>query len=450
MAHDQPVIPAAPVSQQERIVILDSLRGIAVLGILLMNIPGFGLPHPAIFDYSLNEQSKLNYTLWYVFGPGVFEGSQRAIFSMLFGASSIIYITRLEKRAGGLLPAELFLRRQLWLLVFGLFNAYILLWFWDILYTYAICGIILFAFRRLKPKYLLIAAGVCLLLMTARENRNLYRQKSVIKKGEAVAVIDTTITTLTGKQKEQLAAMEELKERSKPEIKKKEVEKDLEAVRGSYKEIYESRSNRAEYGQTKVLFNFLIWDILLFMVLGMAFFKMGILQGEAPAKLYAWMTVLGLGAGLPLSYLFVIHDVHHHFNWFEITKSKVVDFYEIQRFIHSLGLFGLLMLVYKSRWFKWLFVLMKPVGRMAFTNYLMQSVLCGFFFYGIGLGYFGKLQIYELYYVVAAVWLTEIVWSHLWLRYFWYGPLEWCWRSLTYWKKQPFKKSRLAAEYGYI
>src|SRR5258705_5648196 len=115
---------AAPIAQSERIIALDSLRGMAILGILLMNIPGFGLPHPAIFDYSLNEQSSVNYFFWYVFGPGVFEGSQRAIFSMLFGAGTLIFVSRLEKRAPGLMPAELFLRRQLWLLLFGLFNAY--------------------------------------------------------------------------------------------------------------------------------------------------------------------------------------------------------------------------------------------------------------------------------------------------------------------------------------
>ena len=112
----------APIGQSERIIVLDSLRGLAVLGILLMNIPGFGLAHSAIFDYSLNEQSQLNYFFWYVFGPGVFEGSQRAIFSMLFGAGTIIFVTRLEKRTVGLMAAELFIRRQLWLLVFGLFN----------------------------------------------------------------------------------------------------------------------------------------------------------------------------------------------------------------------------------------------------------------------------------------------------------------------------------------
>ena len=429
----------APIDQNERIVLIDSLRGIAILGILLMNIQAFGLPLSGVFDYSVNEPGKTNYFFWYVFGPGVFEGSQRAIFSMLFGAGTIIFVTRLEKRVTGLLPAELFLRRQLWLLVFGLFNAYILLWFWDILYSYAVCGIILFAFRRTKPKYLLIIAGICLLFMTARENRDLYQQKSVIAKGEKVALIDTTKIKLTDKQKEQLGAMEEIKERSKPETKKKNYEKDIRAVQGNFSDIYEFHGDRAEEGETTAMFHFLVFDILLFMFLGMAFFKIGILQGEAKTKVYVWMAVIGLGIGLPLSYLFVVNDVNHNFNWFEIIKTKKFEFYELQRFVHSIGIFGLIMLMYKSGWFKWLFALMRPVGQMAFTNYLMQSLICGFFFYGIGLGFFGKLQIYELYYVVAAVWIIEIIWSHIWLKYFRFGPLEWLWRSLTYWRKQPMK-----------
>ena len=118
---------AAPINQQERISIIDSLRGIAILGILLMNIPGFGLAPAAIGDFSLQPQGQLNYFFWYVFGPGVFEGSLRGLFSMLFGAGMFIFVTRLEKRTTGLMPAYLFLRRQLWLLLFGIFHAYVLL-----------------------------------------------------------------------------------------------------------------------------------------------------------------------------------------------------------------------------------------------------------------------------------------------------------------------------------
>ena len=434
------VLPAAPISQQERIHIIDSLRGIAILGILLMNIPGFGLAPAAISDFSLQPQGNLNYYFWYVFGPGVFEGSQRGIFSMLFGAGMYIFVTRLEKRTTGLMPAELFLRRQLWLLVFGVFHAYVLLWYWDILYHYAICGIILFAFRRLSPKYLFIAATFCLVMMTARENRDLYKRKSTIAKGEMIAAMDTTKIKLTDIQKEQLGKMNEIKERSKPEAKKKKMEKQLKEIRGGYAELYEARSNMAEEGETMGMYYWAIWDVPLFMFIGLAFFKLGILQGEAKTKVYAWMAVIGLGVGLPLSYLYVTYDVNYNFNWFEIVKNKRFDFYELQRFIHSIGIFGLIMLMYKSGWFKWMFALIRPVGQMAFTNYLMQSVICGIIFMGIGFGLFGRLEYHQLFYVVAAVWFVQIIWSHIWLRYFRFGPLEWLWRSLTYWKRQPIKK----------
>jgi uncharacterized protein len=159
---------AAPISQSERIVILDALRGIAILGILLMNIPGFALPSPAYGDPTLmNEMGTINFKTWY-FVDWFLEGSQRALFSMLFGAGIILFVTRQEKKAEGLWPADYFFRRQLWLLAFGLFNAFVLLWFWYVLFHYACCGMILFAFRRLPVKKLLIAAAVCLVLQTVR------------------------------------------------------------------------------------------------------------------------------------------------------------------------------------------------------------------------------------------------------------------------------------------
>lgn len=170
------------VSQQERITILDSLRGIAILGILLMNIPGFGLPEPACYgDLSvLKPLSSLNFRTWLTIEMSV-AGTQRALFSMLFGAGIILFISRKEKTPEGLMPAEYFFRRQLWLLVFGLINAFVLLWFWDILFQYAIAGMILFAFRRLQPKHLIIAAIVCLAFQTIRDNVLYYRDKKIIE-----------------------------------------------------------------------------------------------------------------------------------------------------------------------------------------------------------------------------------------------------------------------------
>ena len=429
---------AAPVNQSERIVILDSLRGIAILGILLMNIPGFALPDPATLDpFVLNEQGTINFKVWY-FIEWFMEGSQRALFSMLFGAGIILFISRQEKRTAGLWPTDYFFRRQLWLLVFGLVNAYVLLWFWDILFQYACCGMIMFAFRRLSSKALLVAAGICLLLMTIRENADFYRDKVVIYNGEQVAKLDTTKTKLTEKQQGELNAMKEMKEQASLEGRQKEAKSNMEKVQGDYATFYKYQSGRSLRMETMFFYHF-IWDLLLFMFLGMAFYKNGVLTGMASSKLYWLLFIIGMGAGLTLSWLRLQPEIEHQFNHFEYTKDVKFEFYELSRTLRAIGIFAFIMLLYKSGWFKWLFALMRPVGQMAFTNYLMQSLLVGLFFYGIGFGMYGELQRHEIYYVVAATWILQIIWSHLWLRYFRFGPLEWLWRSLTYWKRQPFK-----------
>jgi len=440
MTNEPTTILAAPVTQQERIIILDSLRGFAILGILLMNIPGFALPDPVIGDPSvLNEWGTVNFKTWF-FIDWFMEGSQRALFSMLFGAGIILFITRQEKKVEGLWPTDYFLRRQLWLLVFGLFNAFVLLWFWDILFQYAIIGIIMFAFRRLPAKTLIIGAVVSLLLMTARENVDHYRQRQMIFKGEQIAKIDTTVTKLTDDQKEDLGAMTGFKEKSTPEAKKKKMEKNLAIVRGDYSGFYKYQSERSFYGEVHYTYDGL-WDIMVFMFLGMAFFKNGLMMGQASTKVYLGLLIGGLGIGLLISWFRLQPMIDYKFNWFDYTKNVKFQFYEISRTLRALGIFGLIMLLYKSVWFKWLFAMMRPVGQMAFTNYLMQSFLVGLFFYGIGFGMYGKLERHEIYYVVGATWALQIIWSHIWLRYFRFGPLEWAWRSLTYWKKQPMKKS---------
>ena len=305
---------AVPVSQQERIIILDSLRGFAILGILLMNIPGFALPDPVIFDPSVLSESGANFKTWY-FIEWFMEGSQRALFSMLFGAGIILFITRQEKKVEGLWPTDYFLRRQLWLLVFGLFNAFILLWFWDILFQYAIVGIIMFSFRRLSPKTLIIGAVVSLLLMTGRENLDACRQRQMISKGEQIAKLDTTVTKLTDDQKEALGEMTGFKEKTTLEAKKKKMEKNLASVRGSYSEFYKYQSERSFHGEVHYTYDGL-WDIMIFMFLGMAFFKNGVMLGQASTKVYWGLFIGGLGLGLVLSYFRLQPQIDYKFNYF--------------------------------------------------------------------------------------------------------------------------------------
>lgn len=434
------MITAAPVSQSERITILDSLRGIAILGILLMNIPGFSMANNGHDPSILNEFGTINFKIWYLI-EWIPEGTQRAIFSMLFGAGIILFISGKEKRTVGMLPADYFFRRQLWLVIFSLFDVFILLWLGDILLDYACLGMIMFTFRNLPPKKLLMGAGFCFLFMLARENADLYQDKKMIHRGEIAAAKDTGKVKLNDVEKRELKAMLDFKERSTQEGKLKRMKEVIQKNTGSYETLYIYRTNAYTSELVKYLF-FYVWDVLLFMFLGMAFFKMGILTGQAPAKVYWWMCIAGLSVGLMLSYFRLQPMIDTQFNWFEYTKRISFQLYNSSRTFRAIGIFSLIMLLYKSGWFKWLFALMRPVGQMAFTNYLMQSLLCGLFFYGIGFGMFGKLQRYEAYYVVAVVWVIEIIWSHAWLHYYRFGPLEWLWRSLTYWKKQPFRKEK--------
>ncbi|MCG2614583.1 DUF418 domain-containing protein [Terrimonas sp. NA20] len=432
-------ISVAPVNQQDRITLIDSLRGIAILGILLMNIPGFGLPSPLHNgDLAVLNETGANFKAWYYVSMSV-EGTQRALFSMLFGAGMILFISRKEKNAEGLIPADYFFRRQLWLLVFGLFNAFVLLWFWDVLYHYAIAGMILFAFRKLSAKSLIIAALICLVLQFARENVNFYRDKRIVTTGEMLATRDTSVLKLTEDESAQLGAMTEMKEKSTVEAKRKAMEKSLRKVRGSYAELYEYQSERSFRGETAGLYYF-IWDVLVFMFLGMAFYKNGILTGVASTKVYWLLCLGGLIPGCILTWFYLQHYIDLNFDNYQIAKSVRFDMYAIARGLRSVGILGLIMLLYRSGLFKWFFALMRPVGQMAFTNYLTQSFLMGLFFYGVGFGMFGKLQRYEIYYVVVATWVLQIIWSHIWLRFFLFGPMEWLWRSLTYWKRQPMRK----------
>ncbi len=426
---------AAPTAQSERITILDSLRGFAILGILLMNIGSFGLSG----DTFALQETGINHRTWYIIN-WIPDGTQRALFSMLFGAGIILFMRNIERKVEGIRQADYFFRRQIWLLVFSLIDVFLLLWNGDILLDYALYGMLLFTFRNLPAKKLLIAAGVCLLLMLARENRDLYNDKKVITRGEAVASLDTTTVKLTPKQKEQLTEMQEYKESSSPEKRAKKIKKNIRILTtGTYEEVYDFRTDRYLGHVIQYTF-FEIWDVLLFMFLGMAFFKMGILTGEAPTKVYWWILIVGLGLGLFLSWLQMLETVKYQFNAFEFNKHVSFSYYQLHRMLRSLGLFAIIMLLYKSGVFKWLFEIMRPVGQMAFSNYLAQSIICGLIFNSYGLGMYGKLQRFEIYYVVAAVWLFQIIFCNIWLRYYRFGPFEWAWRSLTYWKRMPFRK----------
>jgi uncharacterized protein len=429
---------ATPVIQKERIAIIDSLRGIAILGILLMNIGGMALPYNS--DPSIMNETGNAYRAWY-FMTWFADGTQRALFSLLFGAGIILFIGNKSKSLDGFQTSDVFFRRQLWLVVFGLFNIYVLLWSGDILFDYGCYGMIMFVFRNWSPKSLIAASIVCTLLMIARENRDLYLDKAVINKGEAIALRDTSVNKLSILEKEELNEMIDFKESASQDAKKIRAEKAIAKMNNRYNWIYTYRTESYVHSFVRYTY-FSIWDVIQFMFLGMAFYKTGTLMGKSRTVVYALMCLIGLGIGLAMSWMRTDNFISNHFNWFEYTKNVGFEFYNLDRTFRAIGIFGGIMLLYKSGVFKWFFAIFRPVGQMAFTNYLLQSATALVLFTGIGFGLFGKLDRFQLYMIVGQIWIVQIIMSHIWLRYFRFGPFEWLWRSLTYWKKQPMNKER--------
>jgi uncharacterized protein len=235
--------------------------------------------------------------------------------------------------------------------------------------------------------------------------------------------------------------MIELRDQSSTESKLKRIKREDERVLGSLASIYSYRTNYYVDSLIPNLFYF-VWDMPILMFLGMAFLKLGILSGNAATRTYLMMAVLGLGIGLVLSYFRLQPFVEAKGSLFDATRNINVVYFNLDRVIRTIGILGLIMLLYKSGVFKWLFSLMKPVGQMALTNYLGQSVICGFIFNGYGLGWFDQLQRYEIYLVVFGVWIFQTIFSNIWMRYFLFGPCEWAWRSATYWKRQPILKGQ--------
>lgn len=151
---------ANPVTEADRIQTLDILRGFALLGILIMNIIGFGMVSAAYTAPGLINETSLDNLLWFI-SEFFAEGSMRGLFSILFGAGVILFLGRSTEGRGWL-----HYKRTFWLLMFGLFNGYILMWSGDILVTYALCGFVLYFFRNVSANKLLITSIVLTTLLT--------------------------------------------------------------------------------------------------------------------------------------------------------------------------------------------------------------------------------------------------------------------------------------------
>jgi uncharacterized protein len=326
--------------------------------------------------------------------------------------------------------------------LFGVFNAFVLLWMGDILFFYGLCGMLLFVFRKTKPKWLLALGLFCMAVTMfksqwgwndLRDSRKLYNEAKVAKKENK---------KLTDEQAAAITKWQRMEVRTAPDT--ANTNQHLRKMRSGYATIFTymipNNSNSEIWGT----YHWAIWDCMGMMLIGMALFGWGFFSNRLSTSTYAMWLLIGYGIGIPIGWFAFKDGMLVQFSGFGnyVDSYRVSHglLYDVRRIFLSIGHASLLLLIFRSRLMPWLMKALANVGQMAFTNYLMQSIICTLFFFGYGLGYYDKLKFHELYYFVFAVWIVQLIYSSIWLRYFRFGPFEWLWRSLTYWKKQPMKK----------
>lgn len=404
----------------DRLASLDVVRGVAVLGILLLNIVSFAMPEAA---YS-NPRA---YGGWhgadlaaYLINFVLFDGKMRGLFSFLFGASMLLVIDRAE--AGERSAARVHFARMAWLLVFGLAHLW-LVWRGDILAHYALVGMVAFSLRGMRTERM-VALGITLMLVSA--------------------VVFATIPAmvLSALQPPANAAQAAEQARMLADLNgglgippAAEIARELAVYRGGYPGILADRFG--EYALSPLALLALFGpETLALMLFGMAGLRSGMLRGEwSPARYRRWLLVCW-GIALPASIALAAWLVIEQFSLLSIALG-------------SLTLTAPLRPPMIAGWACLILLLARPggalttrlaaAGRMAFTNYLATSLICTTLFYGYGLGWFGWLSRWQLYPVVALLWAAMLVWSPAWLARFRFGPLEWLWRSLARGGLQPIR-----------
>lgn len=423
-----------PVPGTERITAIDTLRGVAVLGILVMNIYAFAMPFPAYSNPLLMGGTEpWNLGTW--FATHILADQKfMTIFSMLFGAGLIIMWERAQARDARFGP--IYYRRQFWLLVIGALHAYFI-WFGDILFSYAATGMLMFLFRKMRPRTLIIVACVMLPvpLLTAQLN-GVYINKMQTE----IVEIEAAVAAGDELSDEQIATQEEWDAMAAFLAPNEEtVREDVEAYLGTYSDAVSHRTPFVLVMQTSSLLFFLIWRVGGLMLLGMAFVKLGILTGKRDRAYYKKMMGIGYGLGLPLT-IWSAYDLNAHgFDALYAFQTGIVWNY-IGSILVACGHIALVMLIVKNDVMPKLMARFTAVGRMALTNYLMHSVVLTSIFYGYGLGLYGDIpRLAQMGFVVAMLGI-QLWLSPIWLHRYRFGPAEWLWRTLTYLKTQPMKR----------
>jgi uncharacterized protein len=425
---------AAPVTAAERLVSLDTLRGVAVMGILVMNVYAFAMPLAAYYNpLIMGGADALNMGTWF-FTHLFFDQKFMSIFSMLYGAGVVMMMNRAEVRDAPL--TSVFYRRSGWLIVFGLLHGYFI-WFGDILFHYALMGMIVFLFRRASPRILITIACVMLPITLLINYGSSFYVEELQTDVATIESLQSQGAALDEQQQEKLEEWQAIRVVFAPSA--EDIEAEVTAYRGSYVEALAQRAPFVAFMQLNLTLVFVVWRVGGLMLLGMALMKLGVLSAERSMRFYRRMTLIGYGAGLPLAILSAVILDAHQFDPLFVSRYGGIPNY-FGSILVAFGHIGAVMLMVKSGALQAVVDRFAAVGRMALTNYLTHSLVMTSLFYGYGLGLYGDVPRIGQQGFVAVVIGLQLFLSPWWLRYFRFGPAEWLWRSLTYGQRQPMRR----------
>ena len=427
-----PELSDAATAAKSRIPELDVLRGFAVLGIFWINIVYFGLPYDA-FDMPLlfGHADRLNLFAWWLDSQFV-EGSMFALFSMLFGASALVILDEAKTGGGhGVQVVERYYRRNLWLMVFGLFHAFVLLSPFEVLFSYGALGLVLFPLRRLRPWTLLLLG----LLLTSVNIPDGDDPASEV--GAALSQEESLLQLkhlFNGIPEDRRAGVIQAYRQSRLA----DMQGEIDLYRSDYATIFDFNAGSAVYQQTHNLYFDNFFDAGGMMLIGMALLKLGVITGGRSAMLYLAMMLVGYVIALGMRLPIVYEAIQAGF-----PPKVMLGLSEYRHFLARLplafGHIGLVLLLCRVARIAPLLKGLAAVGRMALSNYLMQSLFSVLFFYGFGLAMFAELERYQLALTALAFGGIQILYSLVWMRFFRYGPMEWLWRSLVRGRLEPMR-----------
>lgn len=394
----------------ERIGALDFVRGVAVLGILAINVTGFWGPLLSTFSPALPHPEPGG-ALWFMAAYVLFEGKMRGLFTLLFGASMMLFADAAERRGAN--PDLMQVRRLLWLMLFG-YAHYALLWWGDILLPYAVCGLLAFALRRLAPEPLLASALLLFLashvLAIPGDLAAIAAEQRVLA-GAGIPAELAEQTAMMGRIAASLAA-------------------DTRVLHAGFLEAVHIRLAAAPLLPLETL-GATFFETFPLMLLGMALLRMGLFTGEWTAGTLRRITLIGIGTGGLMSALLIGWAAAHRFPpgaMFAVMGSLAA----IPHLLMTTGYLAALLLLWQRVEHGAAARRIAAAGRCAFTNYIGTTIAMSALFAGWGLGLGGVLPRAALPLVVLAGWALMLAWPQAWLARFGQGPLEALWRRLTW------------------